>query len=154
MPGYSLAGSCLSIASLIINRPMMSCAFEGTSVRWLVCPFVQVQMGWLHLWPNPISIAFFWRATALFHVLCCLYTSIHFLELPQMCHMKPGGGNACQKVTNLQQKMQRKKVKWREKGRDRKKSTQMGYLLSFAKKRTLSFGMQCENAPYYSRQHS
>lgn len=59
-----------------------------------------------------------------------------------------------QKVTNLQQKMQKNKVKWGEQGMDRKKSTEMCYLLSFAKKRTLSFGMQCENAPYYSRQHS
>lgn len=105
---------------------------------------------------------------AKFNINCCVledHCLISSTVLPGHQHLFPGASPnvphktrrwQClfQKVENLEQKMQRKKVKWGEKGMDRKKSTQMGYLLSFAKKRTLSFGMQCENAPYYSRQHS
>lgn len=150
----SPGGSCLNVATLPTNQAMVACAFWGIQINCPVWPLFPGQIGWIQLWLYPISIAVFKKGCLISStVLPALQDSFSWGS-PNVPRKTRYQTCLSQKVTNLQQNMQRNKVKWGEQGIHRKKSTQMGYLLSFAKKRMLSFGMQCENAPYYSRQHS
>lgn len=153
--GCSPGGNYLSLASLLTNQAVMVCAFWGIQIDCPVCPLFPGQTGWIQHWLYPISIAGFEKGWSLISstVLPGLQDSFSWAS-PNVLHKTRYQTCLSQKVTNLQQNMQKNKVKRGEQGMHRKKSTQMGYLPSFAKKRTLSFGMQCENAPYYSRQHS
>lgn len=151
--GFSPGGSYLSISSLFLNQATMAYVFWGIETDCPVCPLFPGQIGWTGFIVNRLLVLR--RAVVWFQVLCCLDSgTLFFLSFSKILHKTRYQTCLSQKVTNLQQNMQKNKVKWGEQGVHRKKSTQMGYLLSFAKKRTLSFGMQCENAPYYSRQHS